>query len=65
MEDQLLHEQAQSILHEELADHRVKLCGCDWKKEKEGLLLETKDLCYTQMWALGIISDREVVEDTK
>lgn len=65
MDDKLLHEQAKSILREELADHKVKLCSCNWSKQKAGATLEVRDICYTQMWALGIISSKDVVEDTK
>ena len=62
--EQLLHEQAQSILQEEFIDHQHKLCGCNWRKQKAGATLEVKDICYTQMWITGIISDKDVVENS-
>lgn len=65
MEDKFLKEEAQSILQEEFTDHQLKLCGCNWRKQKQGATLTTQDVCYTQLWELGLISDKEVVEDSK
>lgn len=64
MEQQLLQEQAMSILQESLIDHAHKVCDCNWQKEKEGLPLRVADICYAKMWSLGLISNKDVVEDS-